>query len=97
MLVLIASILIIGTLAILVAGWNAFYVWPIVTITVLTVKYSILDVQKVNAGIHVKRGHFMKRVSMVLFMALLAEGIYMAYWLLARAFHWVAHHEGILR
>ncbi len=97
MIALIIAILIIGNLAILFAGWPAFYVWPIVTVMVLTVNYSILNVQKVSAGIHVKSGHVMKRVLMILLMALLAEGIYTAYWLLIRAFHWVANHEGILR
>ena len=71
MIALIIAILIVGNLAILFAGWTAFYVWPIVTIMVLTVNYSILNVQKVNAGIHVKSGHVMKRVSMILLMTLL--------------------------
>ena len=97
MIALIIAILIIGNFAILFVGWTAFYVWPIVTIVALTVNYSILNVQKVNAGIHVKSGHVLKRISMILFMALLAEGIYTAYWLLLRGFHWVANHEGILR
>jgi hypothetical protein len=97
MLALVLATLFIGNLAIFVAGWNAFCVWPIVTIMVLTVNYSILDVQKVNAGMDVQRGQFLKRVLMILLMALLAEGIYTAYWLLGQGFHWVAQHEGIIR
>ncbi len=97
MLALVIAILVIGNLAILFAGLNAFCAWPIVTIMVLTVNYSIWVVQTANAGIRVKRGQFINRVFMILLMGLLAEGIYLAYWLLGQAFHWVAIQEGILR
>jgi len=83
----------LGYLAMQYTHLSGFLIWPGATAIVVIVGFNLLNVDRLVLGVRVRGERAAGRLSVVIWMALLAEAIYTSYWLIERLFHWISLQE----